>query len=233
MKKYEQFINEAEMAFSDANLSDITELVKPVNKSKEELEQLALLEIGKQGKLAEYIDNGNVIKFGMLKALYQDAIIYKKKREYEKGFAKFAVRAIPIALAPIFFPIWLVSQILGATRALNKVLVPTLNMDHRDYNSFLKTLIIKTMNLVEGDIRPYIGNDWYYDIFSVHDGLTKMIKTEYVYEFTLYISTEIQKKKDDQVVPHYWLDTEFRKWLNAKFEIDLPIGKVMIQHKEK
>ena len=232
MKKYEQFINEAEMAFSDVSLSEIAELVKPVNKTPEELEQLALLEIGKQGKLAEYIDQGNVVKFGMLKALYQDAIVYKKKREYGKGFAKFAVRAIPIALAPIFFPIWLVSQILGATRALNKVIVPTLNMDHRNYDSFLKTLITKTMNIAEGDIRPFLGNDWYYDVFSVHDGLTKMIKTEYVYEFTLFISAEIQKKKDDQIVPHYWLDTEFRKWLNNKFGTDLPIGKVMIRHKE-
>ena len=60
-----------------------------------------------------------------------------------------------------------------------------------------------------------------------------MVKQVYVYEFTLFIVEEIQKKKDNQVVPHYWLDGEFRKWLNEKFDIDLPIGKVMIRHKEK
>ena len=220
------------MAFSDANLS-YADLFKPIDKTKEELAQLALLEIGKQGKLAEYIDQGNTVKFGMLKALYQDAIEYKKKREYNKGIAKFIIRIIPLMLAPIFFPIWLFSQILGTTRALNKVIIPTLTMDHKNYDSFLKTLITKTLNLVEGDIRPFLGNDWYYDVFSVHDGLTRMIKTEYVYDFALYIIEEIKKKNDDQEVPHYWLDNEFRKWINNKFGTDLPTGKVMIRHKEK
>ena len=60
-----------------------------------------------------------------------------------------------------------------------------------------------------------------------------MVKQVYVYEFTLFIVEEIQKKKDNQVVPYYWLDGEFRKWLNSKFDIDLPIGKVMIRHKVK
>ena len=57
-----------------------------------------------KGKGAQYIEKGNELKFGMLKALYHDAIAYKKKREYKKGVAKFALRAIPLAMAPIFFP---------------------------------------------------------------------------------------------------------------------------------
>ena len=226
-EEYYQTINEAEMAFSDVDLSAI----KPYGDNPD-LNELSLKEIGQKGKLSEYIEVGE-IRFGMLKAIYNDAIEYKKKREYQKGAAKFAVRIIPIILAPIFFPVWLLSQILGASRALNKIIVPTLNMEHSNYDSFLKTLITKTMNLAEGDIKPFLGNDWYYDVFYVHDGLTKMVKQVYVYEFTLFIAEEIQKKNDNQVVPHYWLDGEFRKWLNNKFDIDLPIGKVMIRHKEK
>lgn len=229
MKKYTNLdsVNESEMAFSDIDFSKI----KPYGEDPD-LKELSLTEIGKQGKLANYIDEGNVIKFGMLKALYQDAIEYKKSREYKKGFAKFAMRIIPLAMAPIFFPVWLMSQILGTTRAVNKIIVPTLNMDHKTYDSFLTTLVTKTMNLAEGDIKPFLGNDWYYDVFYVHDGLTKMVKQVYIYEFTLFICEEIKKKKEEQVVPHYWLDNEFRKWLNVKFDTDLPTGKVMIRHIE-
>lgn len=228
MKNYGQYINEAEMALSDVNL---TGLFNTEKKTKEELERLAFREIGRQGKLIEYIDQGNTVKFGMLKALYHDALAYKKKREYGKGIAKFILRAIPLALAPIFFPLWLISQILGGTRAVNKVIIPSLKMDHRNYNSFLRTLMIKTLNLAEGDIKPFIGKDWYYDVFSVHDGLTKMVKKELLLEFAVYICREIDTKDDDEDVPQYWLDNEFRKWLNNKFDIDLPTGKKMIKNK--
>jgi len=230
MKKYSDDIslNESEMAFSEIDFSKIQPYGEEPN-----LKELSLSEIGKQGKLSKYIDEGNVIKFGVLKALYQDAIEYKKRREYQKGFAKFAMRVIPLTIAPIFFPIWLISQILGTTRAVNKVIVPALNMEPKTYDSFLKNLVTKTMNLAEGDIKPFLGNDWYYDVFYVHDGLTKMVKQVYIYEFTIFITEEIQKKGDNVIVPHYWLDNEFRKWLNSKFDIDLPIGKVMIRHKNK
>lgn len=231
MKKYQEFIqpiNEMDMAFSDFDISNI----KPYGENPN-LENLSLLEIGKQGKLAEYIAEGHTIKFGMLKALYQDAVTYKKNREYQKGLAKFAIRAVPMALAPVFFPVWLLSQILGGTRALNKVIVPTLVMDNKNYDAFLKSFIIKTMNFFEGDIRPVIGRDWYYDVFYVNDGLIKMVRKEHIYEFTFFIAEEIQKKKDNQEVPKYWLDNEFRKWLNNKFNVDLPTGKTMIKHKEK
>lgn len=229
MKNYDEFIFEAEMAFSDIDFSKIKPYEDETN-----LEYLSLREMGKQGKLAQYIDEGHQLKFGMLKALFRDALEYKKKREYEKGVAKFAVRIIPIAIAPIFFPIWMFSQILGATRALNKIIIPTLMMSTDDnYGSFLTNMITKTMNLIEGDIKPFLGNDWYYDMFGVHDGLIKMVRQEHIYKFAVFISEKIQKKKDDDIVPHYWLDSEFRKWLNEKFQLDLPVGKVMIRHKEK
>ena len=60
-----------------------------------------------------------------------------------------------------------------------------------------------------------------------------MVKQIYIYEFTNFICQEIQSKNDDLAVPKYWLDNEFRKWLNNKFDTDLPTGKVMIRHKEK
>ena len=168
----------------------------------------------------------------MLKALYIDAIAYKKKREYEKGVAKFVMRIVPLALAPIFFPVWIVSQILGATRALDKIIIPALQVNNT-YQSFLNSMISKTLNLVEGDIRQFLGNDWYYDVFYVHDGLTKMVRQQYIFEFATFITEKIQKKPEDEIVPHYWLDNEFRKWLNEKFKLDLPTGKTLIRHMNK
>jgi len=227
MKDYFQFINESEMAFSDFDITKI----KP--EKDVDLEYLALKELGKDGKLNLYVDTDEyVLKFGMLKALYQDAIEYKKKREFTKGWAKFALRAIPLALAPIWFPVWLISQILGASRAVNKIIIPALMVKNTNYNIFLINMITNTMNIVEGDIRPLLGKDWYYDVFYVHDGLTKMVRKEYHYEFATFIADKIEKMPDGGEVPKYWLDGEFRKWLNNKFQIDLPIGKVMIRHKE-
>lgn len=228
MKNYYEFVNEAGFA-SFPELSD--SILKSNPYEEKDLKKLSLLEIGKQGKLAEYIDKGDFVRFGMLKALYQDAIAYKKKREYEKGIAKFIVRAVPMALAPIFFPLWLISQILGSTRAINKIIIPSLFLHSRSYNDFLKSMITKTMNIAEGDIRPLLGNDWYYDVFYVHDGLIKMVRKEYVYEFTRHITSEIEKKGDDEIVPKYWLDNRFRKWLNEKFDIDLPTDEKMIRNK--
>jgi hypothetical protein len=114
MKRFNEFtkLNETEMGFSDIDFDKI----QPYGEETD-LEYLSLKEIGKGGKLAEYIDKGGKVKFGMMKALYHDAVEYKKKREYEKGVAKFFARVIPMALAPIFFPVWLIAQILGGTRA--------------------------------------------------------------------------------------------------------------------
>jgi hypothetical protein len=211
-----------EIAFSGINF---------INKSKHDvvidLKKLSLLELCKLGKLDDFIDEGNSIKFGMLKKVYKEANTYKKSREYKKGIAKFLLRFVPILLSPIFFPIWLISQILGTTRAFNKILIPAFKIGRKNYNSFLMSII----NIAEGDIKPLLGNDWYYDAFFVHDGLINMVRKEHLYEFTDFICIEIEKKDDDQIVPYYWLDDQFRIWLNNKFNLDLPIGKEMIKHK--
>ena len=228
MKKYSQInitLNEAEMAFSDFGKLKAPEIYG----EDIDIDEVSLLELGKNGKLAEYLKS-NTIKFGMLKALYMDAVEYKKKREYTKGFAKFAMRIIPLAMAPVFFPIWLISQILGTTRAVNKILIPTLNINHNNYDSFLNTLITKTMSIAEGDIKPFLEKDWFYDVFYVHDGIIQMVRKEHTFEFTHFITEEIQKKDDNEDVPNYWLDNQFRKWLNEKFNLDLPTGKTMISH---
>lgn len=208
MKNYEAFIGE--------------NLFEKKNLTKEELEILSLKELGKKGQLIDYLDK-HPFKFGILKALFHDALDYKKNRELKKGIAKFVLRAIPIALAPIFFPVWLLAQILGATRAIDKVIVPCLNLTHPNYHSFLIGLITKTMNLAEGDIKPFLGKDWYYDAFYVHDGLIKMVRQEHIYKFALYVAEIIKQKPDDELVPNFWLDNEFRKWLNTNFDTDLPL----------
>ena len=160
MKKYNEFINSNIISsnidiFKYESLYNTT-ILHDQKKSKEELEEISLKELGKKGQLIDYIKQEDVT-FGMLKAVYQDAVDYKKKREYSKGVAKFALRAIPLAIGPLFFPIWLLSQILGSTRAINKIIVPALRMG--SYDSFIKTLVVRTMNFAEGDIKPLLGRD--------------------------------------------------------------------------
>ena len=60
-----------------------------------------------------------------------------------------------------------------------------------------------------------------------------MVRKEHIYEFTNFITNEIEHKDDNQEVPKYWLDDQFRKWLNNKFDLDLPVGKTIIRNKEK
>jgi hypothetical protein len=190
--------------------------------TEEELERKALKELGRKGELIKYLDS-HPFKFGVLKSLFHDALHYKKKRELEKGIAKFVLRALPIALSPISFPVWLVSLILGSTRALDKIIIPCLNTSTNDYHSFLKNLMMKTITMAEGDIKPFLGKDWYYDAFYIHDGLIQMIKQEHTYKFATYVADIIDAKPDDELVPNYWLDNQFRTWLNERFSTDLPL----------
>jgi hypothetical protein len=191
---------------------------------KEDKEEKQLEEISRKGGLTDYVDV-HTVNFGEIKALFTDALRYKEKREFIKGVAQFALRAIPILLAPIWFPVWLISQILGDTRAIDKVIVPFLMLSHKDHHSELSVIIKRVMGVAEGDIKPFLGNDWFYDVFCTHGNLIGMIRQEHIINFANYISDVMKNKPDDEVVPKYWLDNEFRQWLNKNFEINLPMLK--------
>lgn len=192
--------------------------------SDDEIEKRYLITLGKKGELIKYLKEDTIhIKFGVFKSIFNDAILYKKRREYIKGGYKFVHRTIPMLLGPVIFPVWLIGKILGTSRAINKIIKPVLQINHKSYNSFLTNLITKTMNVMEGDIRFLLHNDWFYSIFYIEPGLINMVRKEYFLEFADFLSNKISKEDDDKIVPKFYVENHFRIWLNNKFNLNPPL----------
>ena len=181
----------------------------------------ALINIAKEGRLYKYLESGqHKLTFGMLKDLHKEAIEFKEKREYKQGIHKFLFRAVPIALAPVFFPVWFISQILGSTRALNKILVPVLKMNDDKYGDFIQNLVLKVADATEGEFERLMVDDWFYKSFAIERGLILMVKKEHVVHFAYYLSKKMEYMSNDSIVPPYYVENEFRTYMNKKFELN-------------
>jgi len=189
--------------------------------SEEEYEKI----LGRKGELSDYLrENGKKFTFGILRNIFNDAIAYKKKRELVKGSYKMIHRAIPMILAYVYFPLWLVGNILGFSRALNKVLKPLLKNPESNYNKFLIKFIKATIAITEGEIKYVIGNDWFYNAFVMDDDLLKMLKKEVVRDFAVYLANEMEKEDDDTEVPHHYVENSLKQYLNDNFNINPPMN---------
>jgi hypothetical protein len=187
-----------------------------------------LLEIAKKGELYRYMVSGQrELTFGMLKALHRDALEFKRNREIKQGIQKALWRLVPIALAPVAFPIWIVAQILGVTRSFNKVISQVLKISSENYQGFIFNIINKTMDIAEGEIERLTVDDWFYRSFAVEKGLIDMVRKEHIIDFSYWIAKRMEYQDDLRVVPQYYIENEFRKWLNRKFRLDpqLPLKK--------
>jgi hypothetical protein len=222
LKSYKQ-LNEEVL---DVNYGiDLTQrFLEKMPKDPEEPAYKRLKEIAKNGNLYKYLVSGDKkLTFGMLKALHADALKFKQNRELKQGIQKFFWRAIPLALAPVFFPIWIISQILGATRAFNKIMIQVLKMDNHHYHGFILNIINKFMDLSEGEIERFLEEDWFYKSFAIEKGLLNMVKKEHIIEFSYYIIKKIKYQSDDAIVPSYYIENEFRKFLNRRFRLEPPL----------
>lgn len=193
------------------------------------------IEIAKQGHLYKYLESDqHQLTFGMLRDLHKEAIDFKEKREYKQGIHKFLFRAIPIALAPVFFPVWLIAQILGSTRALNKILVPVLKLNNHRYSDFIENLILKVVDATEGEFERLLVEDWFYKSFAVQRGLIMMVRKEHIIHFAYYLSKKMEYLDDNALVPPYFVENEFRTYMNKKFELEpqLPLKKSNSRPKE-
>ena len=218
MKNYKSFVKIYEMESNEMPINVINSHIdKDPKKAKEEYEKI----LGREGKLSEYLKNNNEkFTFGILKSIFEDAIEYKKNRELKKGAYKFLHRAVPMALSFFFFPAWLIGQILGASRAFNKIIVPLLNKPEHKYNDFLMKFIKGTIALSEGEIKYIMENDWFYNIFAIKDGTLNMIRKEYIIEFATDLSYHMAKEPDDKEVPENYIENHLKTWLNDKFKIN-------------
>ena len=92
----------------------------------------------------------------MLRDIYTDALHYKRHREVKKGFLKFATRIIPLATALLFLPLAIIGQILGGSRAFNKIIYPVLNDPGNHFSEFTKKILTNSVNLLEGKIIEHL-----------------------------------------------------------------------------
>lgn len=184
--------------------------------SNEEIEKI--LYKSHRGKLSQYLrDNGQVFTFGLLKAIWQDANIAKKNKDITYGSVKMVHRLIPI-FGGMFLPILsLVGTILGTTRAVDKVIKPILADNTKSYPEFLKKILNKVFQLVEGELDI---KDRFLRSFVVRDGLLKMLNQNTIENFYIYIVNEIENKDDNEEVPSYYIENELRKWLNEEYQLN-------------
>lgn len=177
-----------------------------------------------KGEIAEYLrEHGKKFTFAILKMLFQEAIKEKKKREIKKGGYKMIHRALPV-VAAVFFPIFaLVGAILGNTRTMNKIIKPILDDPGNNYPEFLKKLIEVTMIVAEGDIRPILGEDKFYDAFVITDESIKMIRKDVLRDFSVYLGERIEGEDQESEVPKAYIENELKQYLNDRFKITPPM----------
>lgn len=200
---------------------DVTKMFRKDPKQiEEEYEKM----LGRKGLLSTYFrKNNKVFTFGVLKGIFEDALAYKKKREFYKGGYKMLHRAIPMALAFLYFPAWIIANILGTSRAFNKVVIPLIKNPEKKYNNFLIKFVNGAIALTEGEIKYLMPDDWYYNLFVMEDDLLKMVRKDVLRLFAIELANKMEKESDDKKVPHHYIENELKKYLNEKYNITPPM----------
>lgn len=195
-----------------------------IGKSKTQLEEEYHKELGRKGELSKHLkEHGDAFTFGALKAIYDDALQFKRNREFKKAKLKFFHRIIPMAASIFFLPLSIISTVLGASRALDKMLYPVLNDPGNNYSDFTKKIIIRSVQLIEGDYRMFLKNDWFYNIFRVENGLIDLVKKEHLVTFASYLSDKMSKEDPNKEVPKKYVQDELRKWIDDKFDVKIVV----------
>ena len=181
--------------------------------------------LGREGKLSQHLrEKGKKFTFGMLKYLFNDAIEYKKKREMIKGGYIMFHRLVPMVLSVVYFPVAIVSYILGASRAFDKVIMPILENPDKKYNDFLVKMVKGAIAISEGEIKHVLEDDWFYNAFVMDDNLIKMVRPEILRTFAVELSYKMEQEPEDKEVPRNYIENEFKMYLNEKFNITPPMG---------
>ena len=220
LKKYNDFLI---LEKYDKNIK--AQLIKMGVTDKEELKKQ--INLSKEGHLASYLHSkGNNFTFGLLKAIFKDAIDAKKKTTLKKNIFNILPIAIPLSLAPFFPILAVVGTIFGSSRLAHRIfdtIFDYLN-PHSKYTDFLKKTIDTYMMLPEGTV-PL--KDRFSRAFVVSDRLIEALKPELVNDFTTFISDKMSKEDDDKIVPDHYIENELKMYLNDNFDIDpeIPLKK--------
>jgi hypothetical protein len=198
---------------------NITNYLKSIGvNDKEELKRQVAL--SKQGHLATYLHSkGENFTFGILKAIFKDAIEAKKKTNLKKNIFSMLPTVIPLSLTPFFPILAIIGTVFGSSRLAHKIfdtIFDYLNPQSK-YADFLKKSVETYMMLPEGQI-PL--KDRFSRAFVVSDRLVDALKPEVLNDFTNFISNKMAEKSDNEIVPEHFIENELKEYINDNFDID-------------
>ena len=176
--------------------------------------------LAKNGHLGHYLnEKGEKFTFGMLNAIFKDAIDAKIKTNIKRGIFNILPSVIPLALIP-FFPIAaMVSVVFGTSRIFHRIFDPVFDYinPHSKYTDFLKMMIDMYMKIPEGDVT---FKDRFTRAFVVSDRLVEAIKPEVLQKFSLELSEKMASIDSNMEVPTHYIENELKDYLNRNFEIN-------------
>ena len=213
IKKYEEFIlNEKydkniRKKLTDIGISDQRELDKQVK-------------LAKSGSLGSYlIERGDKFTFGMLNAIFKDAIKAKKLGNIKKGIYSIIPSALPLVLVPFYPTLAIIGSIFGASKMFHKIFEPIFNYinPQSKYADFLKKMIDVYMLIPEGEFKV---KDRFTRAFVVQDRLIDSIKPEILEEFSIYLSEKMSTFEEDLEVPPHFIENELKEYLNLNYNVE-------------
>ena len=216
MKKVKKYSDFLVLEKYDKNIK--AQLIKMGVTDKEELKKQITL--SKQGHLATYLHSkGENFTFGILRAIFKDAVDAKKKTTLKKNIFSILPIAIPLSLAPFFPVLAVVGTIFGSSRLVHRVFDTLFEYlePQSKYTDFLKKTIDTYMMLPEGEV-PL--KDRFSRAFVVSDRLIDALKPEVVNSFTTFISNKMEKEDDNKLVPDHYIENELKTYLNNNFDIN-------------
>lgn len=220
LKKYNHFLI---LEKYEKSLRD--KLIEMGITDKDELEKQ--ISLSKRGHLGAYLqEKGDAFTFGILKAIFKDAIYAKKKTQLKKDIIGILPRAIPLSFA-LFFPMLAVlGTILGTSRFAHRVFDTIFNYlnPQSKYSDFLKRTVDVYMKVPEGNIEL---KDRFSRAFVVSDRIIDALKPEVINKFTTYISEKMEAETDSTEVPPHFIENELKTYLNINFGItpEIPLKK--------
>ncbi len=204
------------MIFKKFDKNITKELIQTGVTDSEELK--IQIKAAKKGYLAEYRrERGFIFTYGILRAIFMDAIEAKKSADIKIGAYKMFHRIVPIAMAPFFPVLAIVGYILGTTRAINKIWKPLISDWKINDDGFLKRMIDATMKISEGEIEI---KDRFTRAFVISDNLVSAIKSEILHEFSIYLSNKMSLLNRSLEVPEHFVENELKSYLNDRFKVN-------------
>lgn len=221
LKKYDRFLIQEKY---DKNLK--AKLIEMGITDENELKKQ--IHLAKRGFLGQYLEEkGDTFTFGILKAIFKDAIKAKHQTEIKRGIFRALPSAIPLAFAPFFPILAVIGSIFGSSRTVYKVLSPIFDYlsPESKYSDFLKKMIDSYMKIPEGEIKL---KDRFTRAFVVSDRLIDAIKPDVLDKFSKSLAGKMEFFSDNDPVPPYFIENELKSYLNINFDVspEIPLKEV-------